>query len=327
MHDDVAAALDAAFPGRAVDAVETAGVSWNEFNRTVRVEFEDGESCYLKVADDRTRVVREAAVIRYVGANSPVPVARVLASDIGRDPPYLATAPVGGRSLALAWDEAEEDEAGDEEAGRRERERLARAQGRGLARLHELRFEEHGHVVGGDPGDLDLDVAPWTDVLVETLEELQRFPDTDDFAALFEDVIGAIESNRDRLDRAPAALLHGDVAKPNCVYTDDGSVGFVDWETAHVGDPVRDLCRAEFHGGGVWPGQDSTWVVDAVQRGYRDHAGSLPSGFEDRRPVYDAVHMLLFVTHFEKMVEHADRSYEALAAWVREEAEQRLTAL
>lgn len=323
MDDRVAAALAAAFPGRSIDAVETAGISWNEFHRTVRVDFGDDEGCYLKVsaAGDGTRIAREAAVLRHVGGRPPVPVATVLASDPDADPPYLATAPLAGRTLALAWDEAARD--GE---GRAERERLATALGSGLARLHERQFDRHGHVVGGGAEGLDLDAAPWTDVLVDTVADLRRFPDTDDFVDVFEDAIAAIEANRDLLASAPAALLHGDVAMPNCVLTDDG-VGFVDWETSHVGDPVRDVCRAAFHGRGTGPGEDAEWVVDAIHAGYRERAGSLPDGFEDRKPVYDAVHLLLFVTHFEKMAEHHGEPPDDLAAWVREEAERRLAVL
>lgn len=328
MHDDVAAALDAAFTEREIEAVEPAGISWNERNRTVCVHFVDGEACYLKVstAGDRTRIAREVAVVRYVGARASAPVAPVLACDPAADPPYLATAPLEGSSLAAAWDEAVRSADGRADADRTERRRLATALGRALASVHELRFEEHGRVVGGDADRLDLETAPWPDVFLDTIEDLRRFPDTDDFVDVFDDVTAAIQANRDRLDGPPAALLHGDVAKPNCVLA-DGEVGFVDWEMSHVGDPVRDLCRAAFHSGGFGPGEDDEWAVDAIHAGYREHVGSLPDGFEDRRPFYEALYPLLFVTHFEKMVEHLGGARRDLAAWVRAETERRLLEL
>ncbi|WP_049888764.1 phosphotransferase [Natronococcus occultus] len=38
--------------------------------------------------------------------------------------------------------------------------------------------------------------------------------------------------------------VHGDPARPNCVRGAAGT-GFVDWELVHVGDPARELHRAE----------------------------------------------------------------------------------
>lgn len=248
MNGEVASVLDRAFPDRDVADASPAGVSWNESNRTVRVEFGDAEAIYLKVAldGDGSRITRERAAIAYAGTNGGVRVPEVVASDPGWTVPYLATAPVAGRSLVAAWSDWEREERTD----------AARRFGSALANLHAHRFEGHGHVVGGDESDLALETAPWTDVLVETIREARTLAPCDRFDRHFDDAIAAVEANRERLNEAPAALLHGDPAMPNCFIadgparsladdasaesptddasaestTDDQSVGFLDWE-------------------------------------------------------------------------------------------------
>jgi len=96
-------------------------------------------------------------------------------------------------------------------------------------------------------------------VLRATIERTREIGTSERLADHYDAVFDCVEANRDRLGGAPAALLHGDVAKPNLFVTDDGGVGVdaesrtdtgpdgitpIDWELAHVGDPARDLVRA-----------------------------------------------------------------------------------
>jgi len=321
MNEDVETALAAAFPDREVVDVDDAGVSWNEGNRTVAVEFVDGGRAYLKVAvdGDGSRAARERAAMAYVNAHTDAPVPTVLARDRDREHPYIATADVSGRVAWRAWDGAGDDE----------RAALARALGRTLARVHVCRFDSHGHVVGGDADALELDRGSWTDVLLDTIEFTRVQAGDGRFAYFFDDVVDLVEANRDRLNDAPAALLHGDPAQPNAFVVEAGgppTVGLLDWELAHVGDPVRELQRAkrQFVQSTFDPGTDRH--VDAFYDGYREQDSGLPAGFEDRYRLYDAVTYLGVSGFFEKWEGRVDESTEAIAADVREEMTRRLDA-
>ncbi|UPV73398.1 phosphotransferase [Halorussus limi] len=339
MDEQIRSVLDAAFPDREFESVDAAEPSWNDKNETVAVAFADVEEAYLKVAadGDASRVARERAVMEYVGTHSSVPVPTVLASETAGEVPYLATAAMDGqRRLELWYDDGADDEY---------RAALARQVGRALARLHELRFESHGHVVGGDADGLELENGPWTDVLVERIERMRDIAGDGRFDHHFEEVIAAVEANRDLLDDAPAALVHGDPAHPNCVHTgaavgradadargdaaapDDGQVGFLDWEISHVGDPARELrrtCRLQF---GPLVSDGPERLVSAFREGYRETAGSLPDGFADRRPIYDAVTFLGASGFFEKWEHRADEPTEELAERVQADMEERLAEI
>ena len=307
MDDRIASALDSAFPDRDVDSVDSAGISWNEKNRTVRVEFSDGTTAFLKVAsdDDGSRIARESAVIPYVDAHTDVPVPTVLSSSADGPVPYLATNPVSGPNLVEIWPDATPEG----------RVGLATEVGSSLARVHECGFEEHGHVVGGGAQGLDLQTAPWTDVLVESIAEMREIAPNDRYDHHFDEVTAAVEENRDTLDSAPAKLVHGDGAQPNC-FRIEPEIGFLDWELAHVGDPSRDLYRAkvQLFDSLRSPGPDA--IVGGFLDGYRSVAGGLPDGYETRRPIYEAVRFLGVSGFFDKIAAYHDEDSAELAAWV-----------
>jgi aminoglycoside phosphotransferase len=312
-----AAALSDAFPDREVDSVHAAGPSWNAANETARVEFVDGDAVYLKVAcdDDGSRITRERAVVAYVGAFGTVPVPTVVASDPDAAVPYLATAPVTGEPLLSVLGEATVDE----------KVAMARAVGRALAGVHAHRFDRHGHVVGGGADGLDLEPGSWTDVLTDTIREMRSRAPSERFRGHFGAVIDAVEANRDLLDAAPATLLHGDPAVPNCFV--DGTVGLLDWEIAHVGDPVRDLHRTVDQQFATPREGAPEAYVTAFHEGYRERADGLPEGVETRRPIYEVVRLLGVSGHFENYVEHLDEPPEEFASWVEAEMRRRLDRL
>lgn len=318
MDDAIAVALGEAFPDRDVDDVSPAGPSWNPRNRTARVEFADGRAVFLKVAvdGDGSRIARERAAIAYVGANCDVRVPTIAASDADGPVPHLATAPLSREGLWRLWSEGNEAD----------RAAMARRVGAALAAIHDRRFPTHGRVGGGDAEGLDLDAGSWTDVLLDTIAETRAIAPSEHFDHHFDEVVAAVEANRALLDDAPAALLHGDPATPNCFLGDEG-VGFVDWELAHVGDPIRDLHRARDQLIDSLRTSGPERLATALHEGYRERAGGLPPGFDDRRPVYAAVRFLGRSGFFEKWVEFADESAEELADWVDVEMERRLVEL
>ncbi|WP_255169494.1 phosphotransferase family protein [Natrononativus amylolyticus] len=314
----LATALEAAAPDRQVATVSEAGPSWNDTNRTVAVEFADGTAAYLKVAasGDGSRIARERAVITYLDARRTVPVPSVLAGDPSGAVPYLLTEAMAGDRLLGLWADADPDE----------RTALARRVGAALGRVHGHRFEDHGQVAGGGSDGLELETAPWTDVLVETVEEMRAIASCSRFDDHFDRVIAAVESNRGRLEAAPAALLHGDPARPNCVRR-GSEIGLLDWELAHVGDPARDLVRVRDQQLDSLRERASDQLVGALHAGYRAEAGSLPAGFEDRRPIYEAVRLLGVSGFFDKVVAFVDEPTDELESWLEAELDRRLEAL
>ena len=323
MDSRIASVLETAFPDRQVADASETGPSWNEKNETVRVAFADGDAVYLKIATDGdgSRVARETAAISYVGANGDVPVPTILASDAGGEIPYLATAPVGGPNLL---------EVG---SGWTATPAVARAVGRSLAALHALRFDEHGAVTGGDADGLELCPAPWSDVLLDRVESKRDLAPANHFEHHFDDVTAAVAANRDLLDAAPAALLHGDAARPNCFRIDadsDGAsgaesrVGFLDWEIAYVGDPVLELRRTRAYLAEPLDSETYEDVATALRDGYRERVGSLPAGFEERLPIYDAVVFLGKSAYLDNWKEYADASTAELKDWLRTEMNERL---
>ena len=357
--ESIERALTAAFPDRAVERLTGVGPSWNGANETVGVVFAGGDRAFLKIAreDETSRIAREDAVLRYLRANRGLPVPEVLAADPDGDPAYLATEPAPGRGLLEVYDAASDAE----------RERLLRRVGAALAALHADRFPEHGEIVGAGtevgsaargtadapdapapsgvgrdesdpPAGLSIEFAPWSDVLLATVERTREIGTSERLADHYDAVIDCVRANRDLLDGAPAALLHGDVTKPNLfVTTGDGrsgvadsesaGVAMIDWELSHVGDPARDLVRAEDQ---LLNGFDSTGperFAAALRAGYRDRAGSLPTGFERRRPVYEVVRMLGRSGFIDQWTTYLDEPLDALADRADAELRARLDAV
>jgi aminoglycoside phosphotransferase (APT) family kinase protein len=345
-------ALAAAFPARTVDRLTGVGPSWNGANETIGVVFADGDRAFLKIALDgeRHRIARGRAVLRYLRAHGPLSVPEVLAAEPDGDPAYLATAPAPGEGLLGVYEAASDTE----------RARLLRRVGRALAALHADRFASHGEIVGsgtetgaaadGDEPESDpltglaIETAPWTDVLLATIERTREIGTSERLADHYDAVTDCVRENRDLLDGAPAALLHGDVTKPNLFVTPEGDgpnargasgtpdstdsgIAAIDWELSHVGDPARDLVRAEDQ---LLNGFDSTGAerfAAALREGYRDRAGELPENFERRRPIYEVVRILGRSGFLDQWATHLDEPVEALAERADAELRARLDAV
>ncbi|QPV61353.1 aminoglycoside phosphotransferase family protein [Halosimplex litoreum] len=314
----VETALADAFPTRRVEELSGVGPSWNDANRTVRVDFADGETAFLKVAvdGDGSRIATERAVIPYVDGRCDVTVPTVLATGDAGSTPYLATAPMDGANFHRPWADWSTDE----------REREIERVGAALAGVHAREFDRHGRIVGGGAGGLTVETDSWTETLVAEIERERALASTDRYDHYFDAVVEAVRANAGVLDPAPAALVHGDPAMPNAFRTDD-TIGFIDWEIAHVGDPARELYRVEDRLTDAGDVADPDRLLAAFREGYRRRAGSLPSGRGERASVYDAVRLLGTAGFFDKHVEHVEESPAEAAEWLEREMERRLDAL
>ena len=73
----------------------------------------------------------------------------------------------------------------------------------------------------------------------------------------------------------PPRLVHGDFRNGNLMVTADGIVAVLDWELAHIGDPMRDLgwlCTNSWRFGGAGPVGGFGSYADLFQ-GYEDTSG------------------------------------------------------
>lgn len=352
MDERVATALREAFPHRSVARTFGVGPSWNGANETVGVVFADETRAFCKVAagGDGGRIARELAVLRYLDAERSISGPTVLAADPDAAVPFLVTAPAPGEELFDLW----------ETPGPADREALLQRVGATLATLHAVRFERHGEIVGrrdeagAEPSQttrtptaaepqrgLPCDPAPWPDVLRSTIERTREIGTSERLARHYDAVLDCVEANRDRLEAAPAALLHGDVAKPNLFVCDqassereDGSdrigpdgIVPIDWELAHVGDPVRDLVRAEDQLLNGFDTRGPARYAAALYTGYRDSAGGLPRGFAERRPVYEVVRLLGRSGFIDQWTTHLDEPLESLVDRANAELRSRLEAV
>lgn len=326
MTDTVERALEVALPDRRVETVDPQTV--RPGNETARVTFYDAAPVYVKCATDTAgRLRREVAATRYAAANCDVRVPGVVAADTDADPPYLVTEPLPGTPLNDHWVAGRDgDDAGTNDGpvpdDPLDREALLFAVGRALAGVHEARFDRPGVIEGGDAAGLAIAGEDWTDALARTVEFRAADWLPDRFADLPSRLVETIRAVDPDLGGRPA-LLHADASRIN-VHVEPA--GLLDWERALVGDPAFDLVdAAEHHLGQPDVADDERERLEtALHDGYRAVAGDLPTGLEDRRPLYRAVWHLLVVQAFEDWSADVDRPADDLAAQVREEFTGRL---
>ena len=318
MNTGVRASISKGFPEREIATTNEQSGTEQPGNQVVAVRFRDGERVFLKIATDgnHQRITRDAAAIRYAGTHCDVRVPQVLVADPTADPPYVATTLLHGTPVSAHWNLFETDE----------REAILRQVGRGLAGIHTAQFGQSGHIVGGGADELDLDAGTWTDILCDDLERrtIEYLPDR--FKDIFNQVCQSLHEHRSHLDNTSSVLLHGDPHPENCFF--NSQIGFVDWETALVGDPTLDLCYVE----NQYIERPSVTTTDqlyrALRSGYCESVGGLPSDFELNRRIYRVVTFLLLqIATFDYWAPQAEDSAEELAGWVREEITRRINCL
>ena len=309
MSELVEHVTDDALPDRPIETVELQNT--RPGNEAALVTFVDGDSVYVKTATDTTeRLTREIAATQYAEAHCSVGTPSIVAANSTADLPYLVTEPMPGTVLNDPWMDGAD------------REPLVRQVGRQIAEVHDAEFDQPGIITGGDASGLNLTDTTWTETLCNTIEWRAQDWFADRFSDLPGRLIDTIQAVNPTLDGITPTLIHGDPSRIN-VYLDPD--GLIDWERALVGDPAFGLVEATFHHlGQPDVSEDERSALRSVlYDGYRERAGALPTGLEEKRALYRAMANLLIPQAFNDWASSAE-SQDELAAEVREDFESRL---
>jgi thiamine kinase-like enzyme len=313
---EINAALEHSYPDRTVMDISIAN-GWIA-HHTARVEFEDGQSVYIKTAanGDSILISRQVGVSEYVSANTRINTPDVLR--VSLDPPedvkpYFITEPISGTEFESEWTGA----------GLERRREFMNRVGRMLAVLHECRFGSPGSIIGGSATDLDLNTGTWPNILDRRVAEFQS-----DIPQRFSNIVPRIRevlsTQHDMLTEAPSVLLHGDPQPNNCFIE---PTGLIDWETAVVGDPVLDIAQCERSYIDPPEIENKAALREELHKGYEAHAGSVPDDIDERLPLYHAVVFLGTIRSFEQWAPHAPEPVEELADWTRTEFQDRVNEI
>ena len=111
-----------------------------------------------------------------------------------------------------------------------DRRRLGRELVRLQARLHQLDWQAELPRLEANARDPGGELHAWTQLIHDS--GLEPGPLLTAAAAWLEDHLPATQ---------PSALVHGDFKTNNLLFGVDGTISVLDWELAHIGDPVEDI--------------------------------------------------------------------------------------
>lgn len=232
-----------------------------------RVSFEDREPLAAKVGE--TDLTREAEMLSYLDAESPLPVPQVYHAG----PDLLVMAYVDGDG---AWTPATERDVADH-----------------VAALHDCTAEAYGFEFDTLSGPYD-QPNDWTGSWIEFFREhrlLHFARRAHAEGALPEDLLARVRKLADRLDDllvepdAPA-LVHGDLWAGNLVVADESLVAALD-PAIYFGHDELELAYVD----------GTSELGTAFFERYRDRRG-IDDGYERRRDVYRLFHVLENVRFF-----------------------------
>lgn len=171
----------------------------------------------------RHDVLRQARILRALGALAAVPVPRVHLEDV-HDPPFFAMELVSGTATEPVLEPPDEDESAERTATAWD------AAVRILARLHGADVSAAVEHLGEPPSSPEDEVARWA----ATMRAAGREAD-DKASALLRALSRRVPSSR------TAALAHGDFRLGNMLREQGVVRAVVDWEIWSIGDPRMDL--------------------------------------------------------------------------------------
>lgn len=228
----------------------------------------------------------EAAVLRYVARETPVPVPAVLA--VGED-----------HFVAAFREDLPDDAAADEPT--------ARAIGAAMARLHaatEGDFDGYGPVAAD--GEVAVDAHHgWIGALRTRLLDRREFLATVGHADVADAVVEWLETAPAVLaDPGPPVLCHGNLLPDHVGVEDGAATCVIDFEHALVAPPAYDCWRSLVPMGG-----DDDGVEAAFREGYAA-VRPLPESLDERGPLYSC---LLAVEYLKALYLQDQHDAEATA--------------
>ncbi|RDI72039.1 phosphotransferase [Halopelagius longus] len=248
-----------------------------------------GRRAVCKVARGPTAdPATEAAVLRYVAAETPVPVPRVLAS--------------GDDHFVAEWCD-------DVPADPSLTEARVRAMGRGLAALHRSAAEDFratGRVRVGPDGLTHSNDEAWSETLCELVSDRASYLDAVGYGDLAREIRAVVRENADRLDAVgETTLLHGNYLPDHVGVAAGGVARVIDFEHALVGPGEWDYLRTVVPVFGVDP-TPTAGVSPAAFRDAYESVRPLPEGFERRRPLYHLANAASYLRALHVQRSHLD---------------------
>jgi aminoglycoside phosphotransferase (APT) family kinase protein len=236
--------------------VERLSAGASRLSWAVDVRAEDGDHALIvqreRVAGQgRSEVETESRLLR-AAARHGVPVPAVIAADptgVVLGGAFLVTARVAGETLPRRI--LRDPQLSSARAG------FARQCGHILADIHAIPIDQVAPLAEPDPLEA-----------IETMLDAAHDP-----RPAFEIGLRHLRATRPRTERR--SLVHGDFRNGNLILAADGVRAVLDWELAHIGDPIEDLgwlCARAWRWGGPDPVGGMGSVEDLVSS-YREVSG------------------------------------------------------
>ena len=266
--------------------VEPVNKGWSS-DRKFYITTDSGEHLLLRLSDmDRSAEKKKEFAIIEKYSRLGFPMSMPLEAGVCRDGVYML----------LTWVEGTDLEAVLPGLPETEQYRLGREAGKILKKIHSIPLAEE-----------DIPAATKKE---KKLLQLSRYEASDLRIPQDETAILYVKENIDRIWQKPPVYLHGDFHPGNLIYTEDSSLGVIDFNRWEVGDPYEEFYKLESFGTEV----SIPYCTGQIDAYFDD---SVPMDFWRANAVYVAQASLFSIKWAEKfgrrdidrMVERANRAF------------------
>lgn len=267
--------------------VEPVNKGWSS-DRKFYITTDSGEHLLLRLSDmDRSAEKKKEFTIIEKYSRLGFPMSMPLEAGVCRDGVYIL----------LTWVEGTDLEAVLPGLPETEQYRLGREAGKILKKIHSIPLAEE-----------DIPAATKKE---KKLLQLSRYEASDLRIPQDETAILYVKENIDRIWQKPPVYLHGDFHPGNLIYTEDSSLGVIDFNRWEVGDPYEEFYKLESFGTEV----SIPYCIGQIDAYFDD---SVPMDFWRANAVYVAQASLFSIKWAEKfgrrdidrMVERANRAFD-----------------
>jgi Predicted aminoglycoside phosphotransferase len=256
-------------------------------DRKFYITTDSGAHLLLRLSDmDRSAEKKKEFAIIEKYSRLGFPMSMPLEAGVCRDGVYML----------LTWVEGTDLEAVLPGLPETEQYRLGREAGKILKKIHSIPLAEE-----------DIPAATKKE---KKLLQLSRYEASDLRIPQDETAILYVKENIDRIWQKPPVYLHGDFHPGNLIYTEDSSLGVIDFNRWEVGDPYEEFYKLESFGTEV----SIPYCIGQIDAYFDD---SVPMDFWRANAVYVAQASLFSIKWAEKfgrrdidrMVERANRAF------------------